>query len=63
MYSGVLEGWLLMGLNALSDQVNWYLLLLLLTSSAACLGLTSMRCPCSPQYCCISAYSIYFNAR
>lgn len=39
MYSGVLEGWLLMGLNALSDQVNWYLLLLLLTSSAACLGL------------------------
>lgn len=39
MHSGVLEGWLLMALNALSDQVNWYLVLLHFICSAACLGL------------------------
>lgn len=39
MHSGVLEGWLLMGLNAISDQVNWYLVLLHFICSVACMGL------------------------
>lgn len=38
-HSGYLTGLILMGLNGLSDSVNWYLVLLLVSGSLACLGL------------------------
>lgn len=38
-HSGYLTGLILMGLNGLSDSVNWYLILLLASGSLACLGL------------------------
>lgn len=39
MHSGVLLGFLLMGMNHLTPLLNWYLIFLHLTGSAACLGL------------------------
>lgn len=58
MHSGVLEGWLLMALNALSDQVNWYLILLHLICSAACLGLNLH----ATTRCCSNTSSTAFDA-
>lgn len=46
-YSGVLEGFLLIGLNSLAPSLNWYLIFLHIVGSAACLGLnlfTTTRC-------------------
>lgn len=38
-YSGVLLGWLLMGLNWLNSSLSWYLIILHIVSSCACFGL------------------------
>ena len=38
-HAGYLTGLLLMGLNGISDSVNWYLILLLAAGSLACFGL------------------------
>lgn len=38
-HAGYLTGLLLMGLNGISDSVNWYLILLLTAGSLACFGL------------------------
>lgn len=38
-HSGALEGFVLAGLNSLSDQVNWYLIMLQLVTGLACMAL------------------------